>query len=180
MTTLAAMAVGIGLAAIIGKGAGLLMPETARAFMAAFPRNRLWGRLLAALDLVLVAMLLWNLPNSWFTPWRPVLFLAAPAAFVLVVVFAGELLAARALGGLLLLAAAPVLEAARLHPSQARLVLVVLAYAWVFPGLLFVANPWWFRKMAAPILVDNARFRAAAAAGVLIGVALVVLGLCVY
>ncbi|MFO7534322.1 MAG: hypothetical protein R6X19_01320 [Kiritimatiellia bacterium] len=180
MTTLAAMAVGIGLAAIIGKGMGLVMPEKARGFVKAFPRSRLWAWLLTALDLVLVSLLLWNLPNSWFTPWRPVLFVAGPVAFLLVIKFADELLSVRALGGLLLLAAAPVLDAARFHPSQARLVLVFLAYAWVFPGMLLVSNPWWFRKLTGRMMASDARCRAASAVGMLIGVVLVVLGLWVY
>ncbi len=180
MSELAMVAVGIGAASVIGKLFGVLAPEKAAAFLKAFPRSRGWGWFLTALDMVLVAALVWTLPNSWFTPYRASLFLACPVAIVLVGVFVDELLAARALGGLLLLIAAPVLAASRFHESQARLVMVVLAYAWVFPGMLFVASPWWFRKLAAPLVDNPMRMRLAALFGVGLGAVLIYLGLCVY
>jgi len=48
--------------------------------------------------------------------FKPILWALAPLCYVLTVCFVEELLAARALGGILLLAAAPVLDAARWHP----------------------------------------------------------------
>lgn len=180
MTTLAMMAVGIGAAAVLGKAPGVIAPDRTRDFVKDFPRNRFWGWALAALDLVLAAVLVWEMPLGWFDAWKMSLVIVCPVALALVGIFLNELLAARALGGLLLIAAAPVLEEARFHPSGARLVMSVLAYAWVIPGMVIVANPWWFRKLSAPLMATNRRCRLASAAGVLLGLALIGLGLWVY
>jgi hypothetical protein len=180
MSALAMMALGIGAAAIAGKLGGLLFPDRSAAFLKAFPRSKGWGWFLTALDLLLVAYLVWTLPNNAFTPYRASLFLAYPVAFFLVAFFVDELLAPRALGGFLLLIAAPVLAAARFHESQARLVLVILAYLWVFPGMILVASPWWFRKATAPMLAHPRLLRAGAAVGLALGAVLIYLGLFVY
>ncbi len=180
MSALAMMAIGIGAVAVLGKLPGILAPSAMRAGLVAFPRSRVLGRFLAALDLVVSAWLVWDMPESWFTPYRQSLWVLCPLSIVLVCVFLDELLAARALGGLLLLAAAPVLDIARFHPSPARLVMVVLAYLWVIPGLLIVSNPWWFRKLAAPMAATDLRCRLASAAGVSAGLVLIALGIWVY
>ncbi len=180
MSAVAMMAVGIGLAMVLGKAPGLLAPEAARRFIGGFPRNRSWAWFLTSLDMLMVSVLVWGLPESWFTPWRASLFVLAPVSVILIGLFVDELLAVRALGGLLLLLAAPVLEVARFHPSEARLVLVVMAYAWVFPGMLLVANPWWFRKLTAPMVATSARCRVLSGFGVLLGLVLIGLGLWVY
>lgn len=180
MNALAMMAVAVGVAAVAGKAPGVVAPEAARAFIKAFPRSRLWAWLLTSLDMVLVSYLVWTLPDSWFTPWRASLLVLTPVGIVLILYFVDELLAARALGGLLLLAAAPVLAAARFHPSDARLVMVVLAYLWVLPGMLLVANPWWFRKLTEPLMATNMRCRLLSGFGVLLGLALIALGVWVY
>jgi hypothetical protein len=180
MSALAMIAVGFGSAAVLGKLAGLLFPQWAAGFLRAFPRSRGWAWALTVIDLLLVSYLVWTLPTSWFTPYRGVLLLVCPLAIYLVVTFVDELLAPRALGGLLLLAAAPVLAASRFHESQARLVMVVLAYSWVFPGMLLVASPWWFRKLTAPFVERPALLKLGSLFGMALGAVLIYLGLMVY
>ncbi len=180
MSTLAIMALGIGAAAVAGKWPGLTHPAAVRAWLQAFPRHRLWGRVLAAVDLAASAWLVWDMPESCFTPYRQSLWILAPASGYLVWRYLDELLAPRALGGLLLLVAAPVLDAARFHPSPWRLVMVTMAYLWVVAGLVLVSNPGWFRKWPAPLVATDRRIRLTATAGLLAGLGLVVLGLTVY
>ncbi len=180
MNALAMIAVAMGVAAVMLKAPGVVAPAAARAFVKSFPRNRTWAWLLTSLDMAIVTVLLWTLPDSWFTPWRASLLVLAPVAIVLVGLFVDELLASRALGGLLLLAAAPVLEVARFHPSEVRLVVVVLAYLWVFLGMLLVASPWWFRKLTDPLMATDIRCRLTSAAGVVIGLVLMALGVWIY
>jgi len=55
----------------------------------------------------------------------------------------------------------------------AGLVLVVLAYAWIFAGLFLVGMPYILRDLIAWLTGSAARFRVAAIAGVLYGVVLV-------
>jgi hypothetical protein len=91
-----------------------------------------------------------------------------------------EFLAVRALGMLLLLAAEPLIEAAFLKPQTSRLLLVVLAYAWVLAGLFWVGMPYLLRDQMAWITRTAARWRAACVAGLAWGVALLICSLTQY
>ena len=92
--------------------------------------------------------------------------------FYLTLRYVDEFLAVRALGILLLLAACPLLDAAFLRPETSRLLLVVLAYGWIFAGMFFVGAPHLFRdgldwlRRGGP-----GRFRLAALGGLAYGLA---------
>lgn len=180
MSRLAIWAVCIGAIAVIVRGAAAIWPAQARRALLAFPRNRMAGAILAALDLLAVGAILYRTPLGWFEPWKWSLAILCPAAIVVVVAFADELLAPRALGGLLLILAAPLLDAARWHGSDARLVMSVLAYAWVVAGVAFVVSPWLFRKMAAYWTADERRLRFWSVIGAAAGLGLILLGMLAY
>jgi hypothetical protein len=112
--------------------------------------------------------------------FKPILWVLSPAAILLAVFFVDELLAPRALGGLLLLAAAPVLDAARWHGSPWRFVLTVGAYLWVIAGIVLVVSPFRFRKTTAPWAGSSAGCRKVGTGGAVLGVFVVLLGLFVY
>ena len=95
---------------------------------------------------------------------KPALYLLAPACFFLLINFLDELLSARALGGLLLLIANPVLNAARWHDSAWRYVPIVLAYVWAVAGMLLVLSPYLFRRWVLPFCASDGRARLAGAA----------------
>jgi len=122
-------------------------PARMREALAAFPRSRIPAWLLLAFDVTWVTWVMLHAALGRFEPVKPWLYLAAPVAFLLMAVFMDELLAPRALGGLLLLVANPVLNAARWHPSNWRLVMTVIAYAWVVAGIAFVLSPYRFRQL---------------------------------
>ena len=160
-------------------------PGPARKALAAFPRNGWAGRILCAIALAWSAVLVKEMPLGWFDAHKDWLYVAGPVAYVLVVVFMDELLAARALGGLFLLMAEPVLAAARepflssvqFHPAAARLVPVLLAYGWVGIGTALVLAPYWFRKSMERLCGTDRRCRLFGLAGVAIGLLLIVLAL---
>lgn len=155
-------------------------PAASRRVLTAFPRNEWAGRILAAIALAWAAVLVKEMPLAWFDQHKDWLYVVAPAVYMLTVLFMGDLLAVRALGGLLLLVADPVMSAARFHPSAARLVLVLLAYGWVGVGTLLVLTPYWFRKTVERLCSDDGRCRLLGAAGIGVGAFLVVLGLTVF
>jgi hypothetical protein len=174
-TGLAMGAVLTGLGAAIAAQPGVLDPVRAR-----FPRSRLAGGLLAAVALVWAGTIVYHAPLGRFEGLKPGLTLAVPLAFVLVFFFMDELLAPRALGALLLLAATPILESARWHPSPARLVVVVVAYALVVKGMALVLNPYLFRKAMEWGLRHPAWVRGGGVANAVLGLTLVILSLVVY
>ncbi|MCE9615131.1 MAG: hypothetical protein K8T26_12705 [Lentisphaerae bacterium] len=141
------------LCAVMG-GLCVTAPARMHALLVAFPRQRVAGWLLTSVVLVWCGRLLYAGPLGFLEPYRGLLFFLVPAAVVLVVVFVDELLAARALGGLLILVPTPLLEVARWHPSAARYVVIALAYAMVISGAVLVTIPYAFRKACERVAPD--------------------------
>ncbi|MDZ4198999.1 MAG: hypothetical protein U1E27_06915 [Kiritimatiellia bacterium] len=137
----------------------LLAPESARRAAAAFPRHRGAGWILSAVALTIVTAVVLGASLGRFDVVKPYLYVAAPVALVLICWLLGELLAARALGGLLLLAGNPMLVAARWEETPWRLAVVVAAYAAVLAGMVLVVGPHWFRRTVRPALETPIRAR---------------------
>ncbi|MBN1671437.1 MAG: hypothetical protein JXR37_10410 [Kiritimatiellae bacterium] len=158
----------------------LLAPTRVREWARRFPRSLLAGRILTAGVVIWVALVLVRAPFGRFENLKPLLYVAAPLFYFLVVRYMDELLAPRALGGLLLLVANPVLKAAFLHESNIRLVMTVLAYLLVIAGMALVLGPYRFRLVAERFLTSDARCRALGAMRLVLGGLLLGLGLLVY
>ncbi len=127
--------------------------------LAHFPRHRVAGILLAAAAIGWTAILLWQGPLGWFEPYRRWLPYLAASVFALTILLVDALLAPRALGGLLLLAAAPVLAAIRWEPTPWRFILTSQAYLWVLLGMLLVFSPYRFRRACEWIFAAPHRAR---------------------
>jgi uncharacterized protein YjeT (DUF2065 family) len=106
-------------------------------------------------------------------------YLVAPLAFVLIVLFMDELLAARAFGGVLLLLGDPILDAIRWHDSPLRLVITSLTYVMVVAGMALVLSPYYFRTWAHAFAGSDGRCRLTGLASCLLGAGLVALGFAV-
>jgi hypothetical protein len=181
VSELSIVALLIGLLALTGGGISLLAPARIRTGVAAFPRSIWPGRILATVDLVWAAYELSLMHLGMFDAWKVHLYWLTPVAIFLCVKYLDELLSPRALGGFLLLAAGPVLDIARWHPSQWRLVVTVIAYLWILLGLTFLLSPWWFRRIA--VFVTGRGDGAVSITGALktlLGLGLIVLALLVY
>lgn len=98
-----------------------------------------------------------------------------PVTFFLVVAYVPEFLAVRALGTLMLLGASPVLHAAFLQPPATRLVLPILAYAWVVIGIFLVGMPYLLRDWISWATQNAGRWKLAAMGGAAYGVGMLVL-----
>ena len=155
-------------------------PAAMNAWLAAFPRSPWAGRILAALDIALVAYLLLSEKFAWVDAHRELVFLAAPAAYLLVVFFMDELLAARALGGLFLLVPFWVLKAAFVHPAPGRLLMTVFAYIMVIKGIVLVWSPYVYRKQFERVNRNAALRNFSLLTGALLGLAMIAMGLGVY
>ncbi|HEY0792176.1 MAG TPA: hypothetical protein VGD78_14020, partial [Chthoniobacterales bacterium] len=110
-----------------------------------------------------------NLDLGEFSGYRHLILMAVPVLTALTALFVQDLLTARALGILALLAAEPVLSAAFLHPAPARLLLVALAYAWIVAGMFWVGKPYLLRDQISWLTRTPQRYRIALLAGVVCG-----------
>lgn len=177
MTRLAAFTLAIGIIKTAAALPLLISPVRAQQVLKAFPRHEWSGRILAALALAWSIALVREMPLGWFDAYKGWLYVGGPLVYVLVVMFLDELLAARALGGVLLLVADPVLESAAFQASPLRLVVVLVAYAWVAAGMALVLAPYWFRKTMERVCGTPGRCRVTGGSLLLLGAVLSCLGL---
>ena len=181
MTKLATAAGSVGVLHVVSALAGLYVPDRVRRALLAFPRSEVAGWVLAAAALLWAGWLvLHTLPFSNMARIETIVYIGTPVCFFAVVLYVDELLPPRALGGLLLLLASPVLSAARLHGSSLSVVMTLLAYAWAIAGMVLVVSPFRFRRTLEPWLADRSRFRMLNLASLLFGIALVALALTAY
>lgn len=163
------MGVIIGLWLIATHGFALLKPDLVKPWLRRFPRNEKVGIPLMILGFVW-AFILWSCMDlgEFHRIERPVQILMI-AACVGVILFVNEFLAVRALGFLLILAAAPILESAFLQEPQSRLLIVALAYAGAVKGMFWVGMPYLLRDQIDWVLAAKQRYTIGAAAGAAYG-----------
>lgn len=178
--TLQWIAIILGALATAGGLVGVLRPELVKRTIKLFPRSIVPAWIFAALCCVLGAKEALGMNMGFLDAYKKYIYILSPAVFVASVVYMKELLAPRALGGFLLLIAVPILQIARWHESPLRLVVVVLVYLWIIYGLVLLMSPWWFRKLSAPLMENESRFKAIAFGKTALGIVLLLLGLFVY
>jgi hypothetical protein len=139
-----------------------------------FPRSRAAATVLLLVVAVWSFLLVRSIDLGEFSPLRNVMLLAIVAGAILSWIYVPEFLAVRALGMLLLLAAEPLLESTVLRTEPSRLLLVVLAYAWVVAGLFFVGMPYLMRDAIQWVTGNPLRWKLGALGGLAWGIALVV------
>lgn len=142
--------------ALVGAWA-LALPAVWRTAMQKFPRYTPAGWVFTIID---IAWFAWNInasPLGGLDVYKRALWIVAPTVIYLIIRYMDELLAPRALGGFLLLVPGAVLEASRInYATPYRLVMVVVAYAFVVIGCYLVAGPHRFRLwLASPIASDT-------------------------
>ncbi len=172
----------LGLAVVLlGLHGGLaVVPDKARSLVLAFPRHKWAGRILATIALLWAASLLREMPMGRFEHLKPWLYVITPVTIGMTFAYMEELLAPRALGGLLLLYPAPVLTLARLHESRLSLVISIVAYIMVVKGIALLLSPYLFRKASSRIIASNTTCRIMGSVGVGIDLLLILLALTVY
>lgn len=177
---LAQAAVFVGVLCAVGGILLLLKPAACRAYLPGLGRHRPTAWALTAIDLLWVAWIVNQASLGRFDVLKPWIYPAIPIAFYLIVQFVDELLGARALGGLLLLMANPVLNAARWMETDWRLVMTVLAYVWAVAGIALTLSPYLWRRWVSPLVATDSRARALGAAKIGFGVLLLLLAAFVY
>jgi hypothetical protein len=164
----------VGLAMVLLHGFALLKPDAVGGWLKVFPRSRKLGTVLLTIAAGWAMYLLATIDLGEFTKYRTPLLILIPVSYVLSWKFVDEFLAVRALGMLLLLLAEPVLESAFMQPERWRLLLVVLAYAWVVKGIFLVGMPYLMRDQIQWVTRSRARWNVMFGAGLAYGIALLI------
>lgn len=150
---------GLGAAGLAAAAALIGFPGMLRRGLDAFPRSKMPGWILSAIGTFWVTWVVYHAALGRFEFVKPLVPYAGVALFAALVYFLDELLAPRALGGLLLLVANPVLMGIRWTGSGWRIVPVLFAYAWVVAGCALMLHPWLFRKAHIRFLGSDAACR---------------------
>ncbi|MGD9781690.1 MAG: hypothetical protein AB7V14_05995 [Kiritimatiellia bacterium] len=167
----------LGALGMLAGAAALRFPGALRAGLSAFPRSKWPGWMLAAVCTFWVAWVVSHAALGRFSFVKPYVPVLAVLTFAAVVYFLDELLSPRALGGLLLLAANPILNGVRWADSAWRFVPAAIAYAWVVAGCALMLHPWLFRKAVERVLSAPAAWRLLGWAKLAGGVVLLAAGL---
>ncbi|MCS6771003.1 MAG: hypothetical protein NZ740_03135 [Kiritimatiellae bacterium] len=178
--TLKQAAAFVAVLSVLGGAALLAVPAACRAYVPTIGRHKPTAWALTAIDLLWVAWIINQASLGRFEFLKPWLYLATPLSFYLIIHFVDELLGVRALAGLLLLMANPVLNAARWMDTEWRLVMTVLAYVWAIAGITLTLSPYLWRRWTAPLLATDRRARAAGAGMLLFAAGLFYLAARVY
>ena len=155
----------------------LLKPEVVKPRLKAFPRNEKIG-----IPLVIFCFawgfIIWSCMDlGEFYKIERVVQIIIAGVCIGVVTQVREFLAVRALGFLLILAAAPILDSAFLQEPQSRLLLVALAYAGVVKGMFWIGIPYLMRDQIDWVLAKDVRYKGGAVAGAIYGALVLVCAL---
>ena len=158
----------------------VLKPASWRNAAAKFPRSVWPGRILTAVAVLWVSWLLFHMNLGRLSFLKSAVWYLAPICYLLIIFFMDDLLAPRALGGLMLLAANPIFYHVRWHDSNLRLIIVVLGYIIVIKGMLLVLSPFQFRRLVNRFLNTDSQCRRWGGVGLAFSAFLLILGLFVF
>ncbi len=142
----------------------------------ALPRSVWIGRVLAAFAWIGAGWATWVMPLSLIEPFKRFLPLIVLVCIPLSWYWLDELLACRALGGILMLFPAPLLVSVRSHPSPWRLLLVSVAYLAILKGMFLMLYPWYMRRACHTAAASPVLRIAGGAAALLLGSAILATG----
>lgn len=149
----------------------LLAPAATQRALAAFPRFRYAAWLLTAIDITWVVLIMRGASLGPFDILKPYLTFIGALVCAAIAWGLDELLAVRALGGLLLLLGDPILDAVRWTGGAWPIAVAVLAYILVIVGAIWVLWPWTFRKTHERLTKTPLRWRIWSALWLALGLA---------
>ena len=168
------MGILIGVCLIASHTVALLKPGIVKPWLKQFPRNEKIGTVLVVIAFAW-SFIIWSCMDlgEFFKIEKPVQ-LVLIAGCVGVIVYVKEFLAVRALGFLMILAAAPILDSAFLKEPQTRLLIVAFAYIIAVKGMFWVGMPYLMRDQINWVLAKDNRLKIAALAGMVYGAVVLV------
>ena len=178
--SLSGIAIVIGLLAVTGSALFLYKPEMVTKGIEAFPRSTITAWILTALCCWMGAREALDMNMGFLDAYKKYIYFIAPAVFVASVVYMKELLAARALGGFMLLIAVPIVETARWHESPWRLLIISIVYIWVVFGIFLLMSPWYYRKILEVVMQNEQLVKYSTYTKLVLGIIIILLGIFVF
>ena len=157
-------------------GIAVAAPGPATAGLKAFPRHTISGYVLSAIGWCWTAYALSAMDLDIINPYKGYLPIAVLICIPLTWFWMDNLLSCRALGAILMLYPYELLHVARIHASDARLVLVWFAYIGIVAGMTLMLYPWKLRQAIEVLTARVERVRSAGVALVAIGGAILGVG----
>jgi hypothetical protein len=170
----------LGLALVASHLVALLRPAQVKSFLVKMPRNYPLGIAILFVCLIWSIMVIQHMHMGDFHGLRRWFLMIVPAGFVGVVLYVREFLSVRAIGCLMLLAAAPVLNAAFLQEPLSRLLLPLLAYGWIIAGMYLVGMPFLLRDWIQWAVSSDKRWNALVWGGIGYGAVMILCAVLFY
>ncbi len=158
----------------------LASPKGFTASARAFPRSIAWGYLLMALA---TGWFLYNVNAEEIADFANIkrgLMFAFGAIGIGTCLYVSDFLAIRGLAILMMLLAKTIVDTARWHESDWRLVLITWAYAMVIGGIWFTISPWRARDLIQWGTATESRLKLLSSIRLAFAILLVVLGVVVF
>ncbi|MBP6600632.1 MAG: hypothetical protein KA250_02435 [Verrucomicrobiales bacterium] len=168
------MGILIGVFLISSHAMALLKPDLVKPWLKKFPRNEKIGIILVIIAFAWTLIIWSGMDLQEFFKIERTVQLILIAGCIGVIVYVKEFLAVRALGFLMILAAAPILDSAFLKEPQTRLLIVALAYAIALKGMFWVGMPYLLRDQINWVLAKDKRFTIGAILGVVYGLVVLI------
>lgn len=156
----------LGVALIGAHAFALVQGASVKPWLQALPRNNKAGAVILGVALIWSLIVVARMDLGEFHSMRTFILVALPVAYFLVVRYVDEFLAVRAIGTMCLLLACPVLGAAFLREPATRLLLPILAYAWILLGMFWVGMPYLLRDQIAWATASEGRWKGLCLAGI--------------
>jgi hypothetical protein len=145
MSAAAIIAISIGVIYLVCTGLMLVKRDAVHQALRAFPRHSLAAKILTAIAIGWFGWLLFKTNFGRFEYLKPGIYVGVPFAYYCLVKHLEELLSVRALGGIFIIAGAPLLDAIRWHDSNWRWIITVFVYVMIVKGMILVVSPYRFR-----------------------------------
>jgi len=166
---LSTLSAALGLVFVLPGAWGLAKPAAFASAMRKFPRYTPIGFLFTLLATGWVLYYVRLETNQDFVNLKPMLYIAFGAVGIGACIYVRDYLAVRGLAVLLLLAAKLMCDSAHFVESEWRIVIVSVAYVWVFAGMWFTISPWRLRDLIQWSTASETRTRVLSAIRLLFG-----------
>lgn len=177
---LSVLSILLGLGFALPQIFGLLNPQGFAESARKFSRSLLWGYVLMAVATFWFLYYL-NLESvSDFAAYKPMMLGGFFLLSLLTCIYVSDFLAVRGLALVLMLLAKLMLDTARWHESEWRLVIIIWAYLLIFFGMWFTIAPWRLRDFLNAATRSEHRIRVGSALRLAFALFVVLLGLVVF
>ncbi len=161
---------------LLSGACALITPGGINTLLEKFCRSRITGIILCLTAWAWAGYALWTLPIDFLMPYRKYIPYLVLVCAPMTCISMENLLACRALGGILVLYPYHLLLTARSHPSAWRLLVVTIAYISIIKGMTLLLYPWKMRQCVVWMKQRPQLTRAGGAVNLALGIILAWLG----